>query len=264
LIEHLRTLPNDTRIAVLAEADAVIERYNVDGPWSSSLINTGNRVYKYHLAVVIPQVLAHSVSQHVSLESACHYLVGRSFSHRDSRGCPCCSFENIAETLERKFGLTCSECKKIHPANGSLDVTEHGYNDWPVSAQDKLHRWSSGLCPTCWEWKRALALSKRRDVAIVAKAARATGLEIGRIDVDGGCVRVKTVPGRRKKPRKRRYSYKVMEWKAAHDALRELGIFTEDISDGFYRTTCDGDTGSHAANVESQVDTRPSGGVDKD
>jgi len=48
LIEQFQTLPDDLKIPVLAEADAVIESHSVDEPWSSSLINYGHRTYKYH------------------------------------------------------------------------------------------------------------------------------------------------------------------------------------------------------------------------
>jgi len=65
-------------------------------------------------------------------------------------------------------------------------------------------------------------------VARAAKAVRAAGCEIGKIDTSSGRINIKLLPERRKKPRKQQYSRKVMGWKAAHDALRELGIITED------------------------------------
>jgi len=194
------------------------------------------------------------------------------YGHTDSRGCPCQSFEHVAKDFAHKFGLACNECKRVicHPACEFLGVSEHGYDDWPLPDKnkrhgpDRPHRWASGLCPTCWEWKRTLALSKRRDVANAAKAVRAAGCEINKIDVSTGYVRIRLAPGRRKKPRKR-HSRKVMEWKAAYDALRELDIIIiEDISNEPDRGTESGNVGGYAANLEDQIDPRPSGGVDQD
>jgi hypothetical protein len=263
LIEQFRALPNDLKIAVLAKADTSIESHSADKPWSSSLINDGNRTYKYHLAVAVPMVLAHPIFQHVSIESVGQFMADWRYGRDDFRGCPCQDFEHVAKNLARKFGLTCSECKKVtrHPACESLGVYERGYLDWPRHL-DRPHQWSSGLCPTCWEWKRTLTLSKRRDVAKFAKSVRAAGCEIDNIDTSTGCINIKLAPGRRKKPRKR-HSRKVMQWKAAYDALRELDIITEDISNEPDRGAESGSVSGHAANVESQVNTRPSSGVDK-
>ena len=219
---------------MLTEADVIIDRHGE--PWSCSLTNNGNRTYKYHLAVVVPMVLAHPIFQHLSLESVGPFLTDWRYGRDDSRGCPCQDFKHVVETFAREFGLTCSECRKVtcHPNCKFLGVSEHGYLDWPPPDKRKPHNldcshmWSSGLCPTCWEWKRTLVLSRRPDVARAAKAVRAAGCEIGKIDTSSGRINIKLLPERRKKPRKQQYSRKVMGWKAAHDALRELGIITED------------------------------------
>ena len=111
LLEHLQVMPDDLKLAVLAKADAIIEQHNVclGEPWSSLLINDGNRIYKDHLAVAAPMVLAHPVFQHVTLESVGQFMADWPFGHRDSRGCLCQDFKHVAENLARKFGLACSE-----------------------------------------------------------------------------------------------------------------------------------------------------------
>lgn len=160
-------LPDNLRVAVLAQADATTEGYNtcIGAPWSSSLINKGNHTYKYHIAVAVPMALAHSMFRHISIEAADQFLTDWKFGRRDYRGCPCQSFIYVVGSLAQKFGLACSECNKVicpsfcEPLGVSdscyIECSPSGSRDpnWP-------HLWSSGLCPTCWERKRTLALSK--------------------------------------------------------------------------------------------------------
>jgi hypothetical protein len=148
-------------------------------------------------------------------------------------GPPLENFADVVGQFAYEFGLWCAECERVHRLDQShlassgyrLGCSETGYHShehddyWP-------HEWSTGMCPACWQRD----LPRRRREASRHREKVARDLRVAKANV---VKRPAAKPKRAKKtpkPRQRhpQYSKQVLTWKAAYDALREMGVPIEE------------------------------------
>jgi hypothetical protein len=217
LLQRFRNLPDDLKTAVLAEADS---RIGEPWKWACALIDNAKSVYIYHPAVVLRMALDHPLFRHIPLECAAAMFKCTPDSwHSKHMFEP---FDRVALNLAERFGVGCSECDRItcidmdrsHPLG---HVNAEGFRK---SLPSDPHVWSCGMCPSCWG-RTAPARRKAAAQAEIAERARARAIEHARQIVRRRPKRQQVAAPPR--PR-RQYSKKVMIWKAAYDALRELGV----------------------------------------
>jgi hypothetical protein len=232
----IKKLPDDLRAMVLALIDKQIEVSSKGTP----LVDNHKRTYKFHPAAALALALSHSMFRHVSAERA-GALLALPPEH-DARYCireaPRENFRDVADQLACEFGLWCCECERVFrydPIDHRLGVSEYGFC---LQLQEHDHFWNSGLCPACWERTRPAREQAR--LHRHAEEARRQCEAAARVDQASKLIPIQRPPARpapraaKPKPRSNQYSRKVMIWKAAYDALRELGIPIEEIANDVY------------------------------
>jgi hypothetical protein len=225
-----KKLSDALRAEVLALIDREIEgKSRRDEPWAFPLIFPHKRTDKFHPAAVLTPVLSHSMFRHVDAKRA-GALLACPKGRVDEP--PLVNFADVVGQFAYEFGLWCSECEKVHRLDCSaaalsgyrLGCSETGYHSHNF---DERHTWNTGMCPACWQRdlprRRREASRHREEVARDLRAANQANV----------VKRPAAKPKRAKKtpkPRQHRpqYSKKVLTWKAAYDALREMGVPIED------------------------------------
>jgi len=208
MLQKFGALPAEQRAVVLAEMDAIIENKTARGRrCSSSLIDKSKRRYIYHPAVALSATSPADASRQRWCSkgwrsSRSRRLVGTTRSNL--------RFGTSATSSSNSPALSVSGALT---AGGSFRTATTANALGLVTTSASESTASSTSCPACWPRHRV-------------KALRAAEREEARARRDAARARREAKP--KPTPRARQYSKKVQTWKAAYDALREMGVDIEE------------------------------------
>ena len=179
--------------------------------------------------------LKHSMFSHITFEQTAQLLF-RSKADK-CLSSPWEDLTDVVAALAEKFGLHCKTCKAVKRPqyNGVirsiyLGVCSYGFYSNDDSCFSDNHSWRLGICEQCWARQQLARTVPQHDVQRAFNIARAAGIPMNNITrTEDGRFKI-TIKKSKPKKRARGYGKKVWQWKAAFNALQELGIEIEELS----------------------------------